>query len=96
MKMKFYCWKHYLFTNFYSHVFSKLIILLLCKYCIFVPHFKSYHVDPAIYENGAAHISFLKERKREAFQKCRADPKCPDVLLRDNEGFVECIDGKPN
>ena len=44
-------------------------------------------------------MSFLTERKREAFrriQKCRADPKCSDVLLRDNEGFVECVDGKSN
>ena len=53
-------------------------------------------MDPAIHDHGAARMSFLKERKREAFhriQKCRADPECSDVLLRDNEGFVECVDG---
>ena len=56
-------------------------------------------MDPAIHDHGAARMSFLKERKREAFrrvQKCRADPECPDVLLRDNEGFVECVDGMSN
>ena len=54
-------------------------------------------MDPAVHDRGAARMSFLTERKREAFtrvQKCRADPKCSDVLLRDNEGFVACVDGR--
>ena len=56
-------------------------------------------MEPAVHDQAAARTSFLKDRKTEAFtrvQKCRADPKCSDVLLRDNEGFVECVDGRLN
>ena len=66
---------------------------------LFIVLSQSYRVDPAVHDHGAARMSFLRQRKREAIigtQKCRTDPKCSDVLLRDNEGFVECVDGGLN
>ena len=73
-------WLPVVVLNFFSLLFSQ-----------------GYHVEPCLHDHGAARMSFIKERKREAstrVQKCRTDPKCSEVLLRDNEGFVECVDGK--
>ncbi len=57
---------------------------------------QSYHVDAAVHDHGAARMSFLKERKRQASahrQECLKDPQCEDLFHRDNEGFVACQDG---
>ena len=58
---------------------------------------KSYRLEPTVKDHGAARMDFLKQRKLESFThiaKCRTDPTCSDVFMRDNEGFVACVDGK--
>ena len=52
---------------------------------------------PAQRDHGGARMEFLRTRKAVAFERlrtCRQDPTCPDVMMRDNEHYVPCVNGE--